>query len=149
MSFILKLVLKNLSRDANLYDLCVDIVCSLYPPPPPFLTHTHKPHDQIPSPMYNMVYVLQVSEKGDKICSSLRGRKVESFEDKHENEDDGGGCGLSLSLSLHPSTQRSNVSSVSEISETISSYRRHDFSHGFGYSSGKPDLDLSISLCNS
>ncbi|KAK1390155.1 Phosphate starvation response [Heracleum sosnowskyi] len=93
----------------------------------------------------------KVSEHEDKTCSSLRGYKLESFEDKHENEDDyGGGCGLSLSLSLpHPSTQRSNVSSASEISETISSsYRRHEFSHCHGSSSGKPSLDLSISLCN-
>lgn len=91
----------------------------------------------------------KVSEQEDRTCSSLRGCKLESFKDKHENEDDDGGCGLSLSLSLHPSTQRSNVSSVSEISETISSsYRRHDFSHCHGSSSGKPSLDLSISLCN-
>ncbi|KAL8120649.1 myb family transcription factor MOF1-like [Apium graveolens] len=94
----------------------------------------------------------KVSEEEEKTCSSLRRCQFESLQDKHENEDDDGGvCGLSLSLSLqqHPYTQRSNVSSVSEISETISSsYRRHDFSHCYGSSSGKPNLELSISLCN-
>lgn len=91
----------------------------------------------------------KVSEQEEKTSSSLRSCQFASFEDKHENEDeDGGGCGLSLSLSLqHPSTQRSNVSSVSEISETISSsYRNHDFRHCNDSSSAKPSLDLSISL---
>lgn len=91
---------------------------------------------------------MQVSEQEDKTCTSLGRCKLESFEDKHENEDDnGGGCGLSLSLSLqHPSTQRSNASSVSEISETISSsYRRLDISNCFSSSSGKPELSLDRS----
>ncbi|CAN4080985.1 unnamed protein product [Withania somnifera] len=57
-----------------------------------------------------------------KRCKLLEGSR------KRENggaqEEDNEECGLSLSLSLHhPSTQRSNTSSIiSEISETISSY---------------------------
>lgn len=98
--------------------------------------------------MHNLVSILQVSEQEDKTCSSLRGCKLVSVEDKQKNEDnDGRGCGLSLSLSLQH--RRSNVSSVSEITETISSsYRRdHDFRNYYDSCSVKPGLDLSISLC--
>ena len=62
------------------------------------------------------------------------------------------GYGLSLSLSLlqHPSTQRSNASSTSEISEAFSSYHsRSDFKDSFGSFSEERsiNLDLSIALC--
>ncbi|KAK1385335.1 HTH myb-type domain-containing protein [Heracleum sosnowskyi] len=56
--------------------------------------------------------------------------------------------GLSLSLSLqHPSTQRSNASSMSDLSEAISSsYFKTNLDNSFG-SSQELNLDLSISLC--
>ncbi|KAI3453229.1 hypothetical protein Pfo_009892 [Paulownia fortunei] len=54
------------------------------------------------------------------------------------------GCELSLSLPLHhPSFQRSNVSSTSEISEAISSYSRSNSSQEIH----ELNLDLSIALC--
>ncbi|KAK2635649.1 hypothetical protein Ddye_030441 [Dipteronia dyeriana] len=57
---------------------------------------------------------------------------------------------LSLSLSLplhHPSSQRSNASStISEMSEAVSSYSRSNFNDRFGYNNNI-NLDLSIALC--
>ncbi|KAG2707656.1 hypothetical protein I3843_05G145400 [Carya illinoinensis] len=61
-----------------------------------------------------------------------------------------GGCELSLSLSLPPpSSQRSNASSMSEISEAISSYPWSNYKDCSSSSSGKHsiNLDLSIALC--
>ncbi|KAF2305745.1 hypothetical protein GH714_007977 [Hevea brasiliensis] len=64
-----------------------------------------------------------------------------------EDEKGGGCCELSLSLSLpHASSQRSNASCTSEISEAFSGSSLKDCS---GSSSGKRNinLDLSIALC--
>ncbi|GMY18071.1 myb family transcription factor PHL12-like [Fagus crenata] len=61
-----------------------------------------------------------------------------------------GGFELSLSLSMpHPSSQKSNASSMSEISEAISSYSRSYYKDCSSSSSGKHsiNLDLSIALC--
>lgn len=58
------------------------------------------------------------------------------------------GCELSLSLPLpHPSAQRSNASSVSEISETISPYSSVKDSSGSSYNKQRVNLDLSLALC--
>lgn len=60
-----------------------------------------------------------------------------------ENQTVDDGCELSLSLQQHhhhPSFQRSNVSSTSEISDTNSSYPTSN-------SSKQLNLDLSIALC--
>ncbi|KAI9169222.1 hypothetical protein LWI28_009076 [Acer negundo] len=59
---------------------------------------------------------------------------------------------LSLALSLHhPSSQRSNASStISEMSEAVSSYSRSNFKDSFGYNNNNNNninLDLSIALC--
>lgn len=59
-------------------------------------------------------------------------------------------CELSLALSLpQPSSHRSDSSSTSEISEAFSSYSRSNFKDCSGFSTGKRDinLDLSIALC--
>lgn len=49
-------------------------------------------------------------------------RKTENVREEEEEDEDEHGLSLSLSLHHHPSTQRSNASSIiSEISETISS----------------------------
>ncbi|XVE74590.1 hypothetical protein DITRI_Ditri12bG0029600 [Diplodiscus trichospermus] len=75
---------------------------------------------------------------------------------RHRGEEDkGGGCELSLSLSLHhPSSQRSNASSTSEISsgsEAFSSYSRSNYKDCSGSASTQLtlNLDLSIALCGS
>ncbi|XP_002521884.2 myb family transcription factor MOF1 [Ricinus communis] len=65
-------------------------------------------------------------------------------------DEEANGCELLLSLSLqHPSSQRSNASSASEISEAFSSYARTTFKDCSGSSSAKRNinLDLSIALC--
>ncbi|XP_027154289.1 myb family transcription factor PHL6-like isoform X1 [Coffea eugenioides] len=74
--------------------------------------------------------------------------KSQNLIEKHYVQEETDDCGLSLSLSLHhPSTQISNVSSTSEISEAISSYSRN-----FNDCSGSylvqhtVNLDLSIAL---
>ncbi|XP_022734655.1 putative Myb family transcription factor At1g14600 [Durio zibethinus] len=91
--------------------------------------------------------------------------KVEKYQ-KHAKEQDSkhvqgnvrdeneGGCELSLSLSLHyhPSSNRSNTSSTSEISssEAFSSYSRSVYEDCWGsssYTQHSINLDLSIALC--
>ncbi|KAF6174600.1 hypothetical protein GIB67_006252 [Kingdonia uniflora] len=67
------------------------------------------------------------------------GRKIEE-----EAGSDGGF--LSLSLSLHPSTQRSNGSSLTEISEAFSSGSRMNDFHGCTGSSKERDIDLNLSI---
>ena len=65
-------------------------------------------------------------------------------------DEEPGGCELSLALPLpHPSAQRSNASSTSEISGTFSSYSRANLKDCSGFSNGNLDinLDLSIALC--
>uniref|UniRef100_A0A5B7CDX2 HTH myb-type domain-containing protein n=1 Tax=Davidia involucrata TaxID=16924 RepID=A0A5B7CDX2_DAVIN len=86
----------------------------------------------------------------DKKCASSKRCKFDNSGNGHAEDDEAGGCGLSLSLSLHhPSTQRSNASSTSEISEAFSSYARSNFNDCSGSSSEKHsiNLDLSIALC--
>ncbi|KAA8532380.1 hypothetical protein F0562_032365 [Nyssa sinensis] len=93
--------------------------------------------------------------KGDGNCAiSSKRCKFDNSGNGHHAEDEeeaaGGCCGLSLSLALHhPSTQRSNASSTSEISEAFSSYSRSNFTDCSGSSSEKHsiNLDLSIALC--
>lgn len=78
-------------------------------------------------------------------CMEINGNRHK----EHEEEE---GCGLSLSLSLYqPTTQRSNASSTSEISEAVSSYTRSSFKECTrSYSEQHSiNLDLSISLCGS
>nr|XP_033513036.1 putative Myb family transcription factor At1g14600 isoform X2 [Nicotiana tomentosiformis] len=90
-----------------------------------------------------------------KKCKFLGTRKIESAGGEEEEEEDDD-CRLSLSLSLHhPSTQRSNTSStISEISEAISSYSGSNLNHHEYHwlsSSEKHrvvNLDLSIALCS-
>ncbi|KAI4313532.1 hypothetical protein L6164_026505 [Bauhinia variegata] len=70
----------------------------------------------------------------------------------HAEDEDDKGCELSLSLSLpNPSSQRSNASSASEISEAaISSFPGfHNYKDCSSSSSAKDriNLDLSIALC--
>ncbi|XP_057961794.1 myb family transcription factor MOF1-like [Malania oleifera] len=70
-------------------------------------------------------------------------------DEEEEEEEEADACGLSLSLSLHcPSTQRSNASSTSEISETISScFGSSTFKDSSGSSQQLcVNLDLSIAL---
>ncbi|KAK6242427.1 hypothetical protein SCA6_007816 [Theobroma cacao] len=70
-----------------------------------------------------------------------------------DEEEADGGCELSLSLSLHhhPSSQKSNTSSTSEISssEAFSLYSRSSYKDCSGTSSAQRsvNLDLSIALC--
>ncbi|OVA14264.1 SANT/Myb domain [Macleaya cordata] len=98
-----------------------------------------------------------------QLLESARKRKIESTKNaifgnqslpaRSIEEEETRGCSLSLSLSLHPSTQRSNASSTSEISEVFSTNSRLNFHHdcsGSSSSSSKQhniDLNLSISLC--
>ncbi|KAL0372806.1 UNVERIFIED_CONTAM: putative Myb family transcription factor [Sesamum calycinum] len=72
--------------------------------------------------------------------------KFGNSEVEQQSASEADGCELSLSLSLHhhPSFQRSNVSSTSEISEAISSYSRSNSSQGLH----ELNLDLSIALCD-
>ncbi|XP_017216707.1 myb family transcription factor MOF1 [Daucus carota subsp. sativus] len=91
-------------------------------------------------------YLPEVAEQEDKACTAVR-RKRKLDEDPLNPENIHDGCGLSLSLSLqHPSTQKSNASSMSDISEAISSsYFNANLSNSTG-SSQELNLDLSISL---
>lgn len=87
---------------------------------------------------------VQVAKHEDKTCIASNSWKREDVDEEAR------GFGLSLSLSLqHPSTQRSNASSTSGVSETISSYFRPDLNHCSGSSSNQRhiNLDLSISQC--
>ncbi|XP_007045387.2 PREDICTED: uncharacterized protein LOC18609950 [Theobroma cacao] len=80
---------------------------------------------------------------------------VEQIVRRHagDEEEADGGCELSLSLSLHhhPSSQKSNTSSTSEISssEAFSLYSRSSYKDCSGTSSAQRsvNLDLSIALC--
>lgn len=88
-------------------------------------------------------------EEEDKACTAARGkRKLENPGNLYEAHNVAHACGLSLSLSLQqPSTQMSNASSMSDLSEAISSsYFKANLNNSFG-SSEELNLDLSISLC--
>lgn len=94
---------------------------------------------------------MQVAEE-DKACiSASKRRKNENSGSTHEVDDEDLGCGLSLSLSLqHPSAQKSNGSSPSDVSEAISSsYFRPDLKQHCTSSTQEQNLnlELSISLC--
>lgn len=94
--------------------------------------------------------LLQVTEE-DKTCISDNKRlRIENSASMHEVDDGDFGCGLSLSLSLqHPSVQKSNGSSPSDVSEAISSsYFRPDLKHCTSSTQEHNlNLELSISLC--
>ncbi|OAY25406.1 myb family transcription factor MOF1 [Manihot esculenta] len=81
-----------------------------------------------------------------------KGKSEASRSGRTEDEEGGDCCELSLLLSLpHASSQRSNASCTSEISEAFSSYvdNRSTLKECSGSSSGKHNinLDLSIALC--
>lgn len=93
---------------------------------------------------------LKIAKLEDQKHAAAQMNKNEDIERRPADGEEAGGCGLSLSLSLHhPSTQRSNASSTSEISEAFSSYPRSNFKDSFGsYSEERSiNLDLSIALC--
>ncbi|CAK9163705.1 unnamed protein product [Ilex paraguariensis] len=93
---------------------------------------------------------LKIAEQQDQKCLSPRKRKLQNLRNGHDEDEAGNAGGLSLSLSLHhPSTQRSNASSTSEISETSSSYSRSNLTDCSGSSLEKCGikLNLSIGLC--
>lgn len=93
---------------------------------------------------------LKIAKLEDQKHAAAQMNKNEDNQRRPADGEEAGGCGLSLSLSLHhPSTQRSNASSTSEISEAFSSYPRSNFKDSFGsYSEERSiNLDLSIALC--
>ncbi|KAJ9708699.1 hypothetical protein PVL29_000627 [Vitis rotundifolia] len=93
---------------------------------------------------------LKIAKLEDQKHAAAQMNKNEDAERRPVDGEEAGGCGLSLSLSLHhPSTQRSNASSTSEISEAFSSYPRSNFKDSFGSFSEERsiNLDLSIALC--
>lgn len=106
-------------------------------------------------------FVAQAAKQQDskressKKCKFEGSRKIENAGEEEEEKEDGD-CRLSLALSVHhPSIQRSNTSStISEISEAISSYSGSNLNHHEYHwlsSSEKHsviNLDLSIALCS-
>ncbi|XVF85478.1 hypothetical protein PTKIN_Ptkin17bG0121300 [Pterospermum kingtungense] len=102
------------------------------------------------------VVKVKVPEYNQKQAEEQDGKPVErNVRRRLGAGEDGGGCELSLSLSLqcHPSSQRSNTSSTSEISSSegfSSSYSRSNYKDCSGSSSSVQhsiNLDLSIALC--
>ncbi|XP_011025033.1 PREDICTED: putative Myb family transcription factor At1g14600 [Populus euphratica] len=94
--------------------------------------------------------LVKIAELEDRMCKPGKVYKSEVTESERAEDEEPGVCELSLALSLpHPSSQRSNASSTSEISETFSSYSRSNLKDCSGFSTGKRDinLDLSINLC--
>ncbi|KAL3527728.1 hypothetical protein ACH5RR_012384 [Cinchona calisaya] len=87
-------------------------------------------------------HLFKVTSQENEKYESSKTRKIQNLREKnyvHREIDD---YGLSLSLSLHhPSTQISNISSTSEISEAISSYSR-----GFSDYSGSSLVQHSVNL---
>ncbi|KAJ8562904.1 hypothetical protein K7X08_031356 [Anisodus acutangulus] len=81
-------------------------------------------------------------QESSKKCKFDGSKDIENVREGEEEDDD---CGLSLSLSLHhPTTQRSHASStISEISEAISSYSAGSNLNHYQLS---VNLDLSIAL---
>ncbi|CAK7326889.1 unnamed protein product [Dovyalis caffra] len=93
---------------------------------------------------------LKVAKLEDGKCKPEKMHKPEVSGSGRAEHEESGGCELSLTLSLpHHSSQRSNASSTSEISEAFSSYSRSNLKDCSGFSTGKRDinLDLSIALC--
>ncbi|KAL5760711.1 hypothetical protein ACOSP7_019209 [Xanthoceras sorbifolium] len=109
-------------------------------------------HSQAPSTPFSLSHdLLNLNTFKYSLPESdiLKVANLEERKHKHEKNAIRGEEDLSLSLSLHhPSSQRSNASSTSEISEAVSSYTRSNFKDCFG-SSGRYNinLDLSIALC--
>ena len=105
-------------------------------------------------PEFSMSQVAKVEVKDHKQAEEQDGKHLERNVRRRlgdEEEKEGGGCELSLSLSLqyHPSTQRSNTSSTSEInsSEAFSSYSNYKDCSGSASIQRSLNLDLSIALC--
>ncbi|GFY90939.1 homeodomain-like superfamily protein [Actinidia rufa] len=94
---------------------------------------------------------LKISVEEDQNRVSSKRSKFRNTDIAQAEDEVASGCGLSLSLSLHhPSAQRSNASSTSEISEAMSSYSRSNFNDCSGFSLSEKhsiNLDLSIALC--
>ncbi|PSS26830.1 Myb family transcription factor [Actinidia chinensis var. chinensis] len=94
---------------------------------------------------------LKIAVEEDQNRVSSKRSKFGNTDIAQAEDEVASGCGLSLSLSLHhPSAQRSNASSTSEISEAISSYSRSNFNDCSGFSLSEKhsiNLDLSIALC--
>ena len=117
-----------------------------------------KLHVAVIKPYFSLSQVAKVEVKEDqKHAEEQDGKYIKRNVRRRvgdAEEEEGDGCELSLSLSLqyHPSSQRSNTSSTSEISssEAFSSYSRSNYKDCWGSSSStKPSiyLDLSIALC--
>ena len=105
-----------------------------------------KLHVVVVKPESSLSQVAKV-EEDQKPAEEQDGKHVEgNVRRRVGDEEEGGGCELSLSLSLqcHPSSQRSNTPSTSEISssEAFSSYSRSSSSTQLNL-----NLDLSIALC--
>ncbi|KAL9389746.1 hypothetical protein Peur_018351 [Populus x canadensis] len=114
----------------------------------------------LPHDLYNFNPLKREVEESDFLkIAKLEGRKGKPEKLLFTPEVTGSGraedgepvdCELSLALSLpQPSSHRSDSSSTSEISEAFSSYSRSNFKDCSGFSTGKRDinLDLSIALC--
>lgn len=122
-------------------------------------TQAPSPAFPLPHDLYNLNPFGYAAEESDFLKIAKLEDQKHAAAQMNKNEDNerrpavgegAGACGLSLSLSLHhPSTQRSNASSTSEISEAFSSYPRSNFKDSFGsYSEERSiNLDLSIALC--
>ncbi|XWS69428.1 hypothetical protein CRYUN_Cryun04dG0178200 [Craigia yunnanensis] len=96
--------------------------------------------------------VAKVQVEDHKHAEEQDGKHVERNVRRRLGDKEGGGCELSLSLSLHhPSSQRSNTYSTSEISssEAFSSSSRSNYKDCSGSSNTQLtlNLDLSIALC--
>ncbi|KAJ6771767.1 MYB-LIKE DNA-BINDING DOMAIN SHAQKYF CLASS PROTEIN [Salix koriyanagi] len=87
---------------------------------------------------------------GDRKCRPEKLYAPEVTGSGRAEDEEPAGCELSLALSLpHPTSHRSDSSSTSGISEAFSSYSRSNFKDCSGFSTGKRDinLDLSIAFC--
>ncbi|CAK9163703.1 unnamed protein product [Ilex paraguariensis] len=96
---------------------------------------------------YMGIYALSIAEQEGQKHSPSKKRKFDHSGNRHDEDEEADACGLSLSLSLHhPSTQRSNGSSTSEITEAISSYSRSNLSDCSGSSLEKHGLNLNLPI---
>ncbi|KAF9673835.1 hypothetical protein SADUNF_Sadunf10G0065200 [Salix dunnii] len=93
---------------------------------------------------------LKIAKLGDRKCKPEKLHASEVTGRGRAEDEEPVGCELSLALSLpHPTSHRSDSSSTSGISEAFSSYSRSNFKDCSGFSTGKRDinLDLSIAFC--
>ncbi|KAB1206081.1 hypothetical protein CJ030_MR7G009310 [Morella rubra] len=121
-------------------------------------TQPQSPAFFLPQNLYNLSSFKYAVKESDflKLSSPENQKYPQERTSKRENSgrrngrEEAGGCELSLSLSLPPpSSQRSNASSMSEISEAVSSFPWSNFKDCSSFS-GKQrrlNLDLSIALC--